>query len=157
MAIATGSAPASQWMKGPGSGSRQGAVTREKTDSSLIQAMKEIRGMTGGVPATADELTAAKNSLTLSLPSRVQSTTGILNVVSQIVQNNLPNDWWSRYIAQVNATTAADVAAVSAKYMDPDHLAIVIVGDGAKIGAAVRATGIAPVIALDKTGKPMTP
>ena len=145
------------WRKGPGFEQAQGAVTREKTDSSLIQAMKEIRGMTGSVPATADELTAAKNSLTLSLPSRVQSNGGILGVVSQIVQNKLPNDWWARYIAQVNATTAADVAAVSAKYMDPDHLSIVIVGDGAKIGAAVRATGIAPVIALDKTGKPITP
>jgi zinc protease len=145
------------WLKGPGAALAQGAVTREKTDSSLIQAMKEIRGMTGSVPATNDELTAAKNSLTLSLPSRVQSNAGILNVVSQIVQNTLPNDWWSRYIAQVNATTAADVAAVSAKYMDPDHLSIVIVGDGAKIGAAVRATGIAPVVALDKTGRPITP
>jgi zinc protease len=145
------------WLKGPGAAQAQGAVTREKTDSSLIQAMKEVRGMTGSVPVTADELIAAKNSLTLSLPSRVQSNGGILGVVSQIVGNKLPNDWWARYIAQVNATTAADVAAVSTKYMDPDHLAIVIVGDVTKIGAAVRATAIAPVIPLDKTGKPITP
>ena len=69
--------------KGPGSERAAGAVTREKTDSSLIQAMKEIRGMTGSVPATADELVAARNSLTLSLPWRVQSIGGISNVVSR--------------------------------------------------------------------------
>ena len=141
------------WQKGPSSERAQGAVTREKTDSSLIQAMKEIRGMTGGIPVTADELAAAKNSLTLSLPSRVQSNAGIAGMVSEIVDENLPKDWWARYIAQVNATTAADVAALSAKYMDPDHLVILIVGDGAKITQAVRATGIAPMVALDKTGK----
>jgi zinc protease len=143
----------SSWRKGPGVELAAGAVTREKTDSSLIQAMKEIRGMTGGVPATSDELMAAKNSLTLSLPSRVQSIAGISNVVSRIVDNNLPRDWWAQYIAQVNATTPADVAAMSAKYMDPDHLNILIVGDGAKISDAVRATAIAPVVVLDKTGK----
>ena len=54
------------WLKGPGAERAQGAVTREKTDSSLIEAMKEIRGMTGTIPVTADELTAAKNALTLS-------------------------------------------------------------------------------------------
>jgi zinc protease len=141
------------WLKGPGFEQAAGAVTREKTDSALIQAMKEIRGMTGGVPATPDELLAARNSLTLSLPSRVQSIGGISNVVSRIVDNNLPRDWWAQYIAQVNATTPADVAAMSAKYMDPGHLVVVIVGDGAKISDAVRATAIAPVVVLDKTGK----
>ena len=57
----------------------------------------------------------------------------------------------------MNATTPADVAAVSAKYMDPDHLVVVIVGDGAKISDAVRAAAIAPVVVLDKTGKRLTP
>jgi len=145
------------WLKGPGSERAQGAVTREKTDSSLIEAMKEIRGMSGAIPVTADELTAARNALTLSLPGRVQSIAGISSVVSQIVQNNLPRDWWAQYIRQVNATTAADVAATSAKYMDPAHLMILVVGDGAKISDAVRATGIAPVVNLDKTGKKITP
>ena len=145
------------WLRGPGTERAQGAVTREKTDSSLIEAMKEIRGIAGAIPVTADELTAARNSLTLSLPSRVQSNAGISSVVSQIVQNNLPKDWWAKYIAQVNATTSADVAATAAKYMDPAHLMILVVGDAAKISDAVRATGIAPVVNLDKNGKPITP
>lgn len=141
------------WRKGPGAARAQGAVTREKTDSSLIEAMKEIRGMTGAIPITTDELTAAKNSLTLSLPSDVQSVDGISSVVSRIVDENLPNDWWAQYIASVNATTAADVAAMTKKYMDPEHLVVLIVGDGAKIADAVAATKIAPIIKLDKTGK----
>ncbi len=145
------------WMKGPGTERAAGAVTRAKTDSSLIEAMKEIHGMTGSVPVKPEELVAAKNSLTLSLPSRLQSNAGIASVVSRVVDNDLPKDWWARYIAQVNATTAADVAAMAAKYMDPAHLVILVVGDGARISDAVRATGIAPVVPLDKKGNRMTP
>ncbi|MGH7670629.1 MAG: M16 family metallopeptidase [Gemmatimonadaceae bacterium] len=143
----------SAWMKGPGSERAQGAVTREKTDSSLMEAMTQIRGMTGAVPVTADELTAARNALTLSLPSTLQSNAGTGSVVSQIVDNDLPNNWWSSYIDAVRRTTAGDVAAMTAKYMDPDHLTILIVGDGAKIAAGIKATGIAPVVELDKTGR----
>ena len=143
------------WRSGPGSLRAQGAVTREKTDSSLIEAMKEVRGLTGSVPVTNDELTAAKNALTLSLPSRTQSIDGISSVVARLVDDNLPKDWWAQYIASVNGTTATDVADMTKKYMDPEHLAIVIVGDGAKIEAAVRATKIAPVVKLDKNGKPI--
>ena len=74
-------------------------------------------------------------------------------MVSRIVDEHLPKDWWAQYIAAVNATTSTDVAAVTKKYMDPDHLVILIVGDGAKIADAVKATGIAPIVKLDKTGQ----
>jgi zinc protease len=143
----------SSWLKGPGSERAQGAVTREKTDSSLMEAMTQIRGMTGTIPISAAELTAARNSLTLSLPSNLQSNAGTESIVSQIVDNNLPKSWWSSYIDAVRRTTAADVAAMTSEYMNPDHLTILIVGDGAKISAGVKATAIAPVVELDKTGQ----
>ncbi|HET7631448.1 MAG TPA: pitrilysin family protein [Gemmatimonadaceae bacterium] len=142
-----------QWADGPGMLRAQGAVTREKTDSSLILAMRDIRGLTGSVPVTSDELTAARNSLTLSLPSDLQSNSGVAGVVSRVVDNDLPQDWWTRYIAAVNATTSADVSRMAATYMDPDHLMILIVGDSARIASSIAATGIAPVVFRDKTGK----
>ncbi len=147
----------SAWQKGPGYERAAGSVTREKTDSSLIEAMKEIRGMTGTIPVRPEELTAAKNSITLSFPARLQSNAGITGVVSRIVDDNLPADWWTRYLGEVSATTGADVAAMASKYLDPAHLDILVVGDGAKISEAIRATGIAPVVPLDKTGKRPTP
>ncbi|MEP6831868.1 MAG: pitrilysin family protein, partial [Gemmatimonas sp.] len=142
-----------QWLKGPGSLRAQGAVTREKTDSSLIEAMKEARGMAGAIPVKAEELEGAKNSRTLSLPAQLQSIDGISAVVSRIVDDGLPKDWWSQYIAAVNATTSADVAAMSKKYFDPDHLVVLIVGDKAKVFDSIKATHIGPVVELDKKGK----
>ena len=41
--------------------------------------------------------------------------------------------------------TKADVLRVAKKYIDLDHLAIVIVGDRASIEAPLKAAGIAPI------------
>jgi hypothetical protein len=41
---------------------------------------------------------------------------------------------------------------VAKKYIDLDHLAIVIVGDRTTIEAPLKATGVAPVVLLDIDG-----
>ena len=46
----------------------------------------------------------------------------------------------------MNAVTKDDVVRVAQKYIDPDHLAIVIVGDRAKIEGPLAATKIAPIV-----------
>ena len=41
------------------------------------------------------------------------------------------------------------------KYIDPDHLTILIVGDRSKIEAPLAATKIAPITVLDVNGDPI--
>ena len=48
-----------------------------------------------------------------------------------------------------------DVARVANKYIDVDHLAIVIVGDRKTIEQPLKATGIAPLVVLDINGDPV--
>ena len=48
-----------------------------------------------------------------------------------------------------------DVVRVAQKYLDPDHLAILIVGDRDKIEAPLIATKIAPIVRLDINGDPI--
>ena len=45
---------------------------------------------------------------------------------------------------------------VAKKYIDLDHLAIVIVGDRATIEGPLKATGIAPIAITDIEGNPKT-
>jgi len=45
---------------------------------------------------------------------------------------------------------------VAKKYVDPEHLTIVIVGDRSKIEAPLAATKIAPIVVLDVNGNPIT-
>jgi zinc protease len=144
-----------QSAKGPGMFAAYGSVTREKTDSSVIEAMKEIRNLGTTRPPSELEMKSARSYLTLSLPSRLQSNTGILGVVARLVDENLPRDWWAQYIAAVKATTVDDVTATSRKYFDPDHMIIVVAGDAAKITEGLKAAGVAPIVKIDKAGKKM--
>jgi len=53
----------------------------------------------------------------------------------------------------LSAVTNDDVVRVARRYIDLDHLTIVIVGDQATIEAPLKATGIAPIVATDIDGK----
>jgi zinc protease len=56
----------------------------------------------------------------------------------------------------VNAVTKDDVVRVARKYIDPDHLAIVIVGDRKEIQRPIEALKIAPIVLLDINGNPIS-
>ncbi len=51
--------------------------------------------------------------------------------------------------------TKDDLTRVAKKYLDVDHMNLVIVGDRASIEAPLKATGIAPVQILDVDGHPI--
>lgn len=141
--------------RGPGPIRLGGEIQTDKTDSALVEFVKEIKGIRGDRPVTDDELSSAKAALIQSLPSRLASIAGIGGMVNEIYLNGLPEDYWTQFQAGVNAITAADVQRVARQYLDADHLTILIVGDRAKIEAPVRATGIAPVVVLDAKGNPI--
>ncbi|MDW8321832.1 MAG: hypothetical protein RMM08_10750, partial [Armatimonadota bacterium] len=45
----------------------------------------------------------------------------------------LPRDTYDTYIARVQAVTAQDVLAAARKYIHPDRLLVLVVGDGKKL------------------------
>lgn len=141
--------------RGPGQFRAGGEIQTNKTDSALVEFVKEIKGIRGEKAVTDDELLSAKAALIQSLPSRLASISGISGMVSEIYVNGLAEDYWTQFQREVNAVTAADVQRVARQYIDVDHLAILIVGDRAKIEGPVRATGVAPVVILDARGNPV--
>jgi zinc protease len=141
--------------RGPGPFRAGGEVVTAKTDSALIEFMKELRDIRGPRPPTDDELAQAKASLVQSLPEVFESVDGVAGAISTIYTQGLPDDYYQQFIRSVNAVTREDVVRVARKYIDPDHLALVIVGDREKIEAPLIATKIAPVIRLDVNGDPI--
>jgi zinc protease len=142
--------------KGPGAFRAGGDVVTAKTDSALIEFMRELRDIRGPRPPTDDELAQAKASLVQSLPSTFASVSGVNNNIASIYTQGLPDDYYQLFTRSVNAVTRDDVVRVAQKYVDPEHLAIVIVGDRSKIEAPLAATKIAPIVVLDANGDPVT-
>jgi zinc protease len=141
--------------RGPGAFRSGGEIVTAKSDSALIEFMKELRDIRGPRPPSDDEIAQAKASLVQSLPANFASVNGINGSIASIYMQGLPEDYYKQFTTAVGAITKDDVVRVAQKYIDPDHLAIVIVGDRSKIEGPLAATQIAPIVWLDLDGNPI--
>ena len=135
--------------KGPGPFTTGGDVVSDKTDAALVEFMKELRGIQGGRPISDEEMATARNALIQGLPDRFTSLAGIGSSVLNLYLNDLPMDYYERYAKMISAVTKDDVVRVAKKYVDLEHLNIVVVGDRKSIEGPLKATGIAPIVILD--------
>jgi predicted Zn-dependent peptidase len=140
--------------KGPGAFRAGGSIFSAKTDAALIEFMKELKGIVGEKPITDEELKTAKESLIQGLPQRFASVTAISNAITSLTVLGLPDDYYQQYAKNVSAVTKEDVLRVAKRYIDLEHLAIVIVGDRSAVEASLKATGIAPITYIDIEGNP---
>jgi zinc protease len=131
------------------------AVTTAKTDSAVMDMVQDIVGLRGAQPITPDELTLARDNLTQSLPLRFEGISAQTGAVADLLREHLPLDYWDKYSGNINGVNAADVTAVANKYLDPAHLAIVVVGDRKQVEDKLRAANVAPVVVVDMTAKPV--
>jgi predicted Zn-dependent peptidase len=118
-------------------------VQTDKTADALKEFFKELGAIAGPVPA--DELTKAKNYLALRFPSRFETTGDISQRLEEALVYRLPDDYFSQYVAKVQAVTEADVRRVARQYVQPERFAIVIAGDRKAIEAQIRALNLGEV------------
>ena len=119
------------------------SVQTDVTDKALAEFMKELNNIRK--PINDEELTRAKNYVALRFPRRFQTVRGIAAQLQDLVAFDLPEDYFNNYIPKILAVTRADVEQVARKYIVPDKMAIVVVGDRGKIGRGIRALHLAPV------------
>ena len=130
-------------------------IVAAKTDSGLIEFMKELNAIRDTVPAA--ELSKAKRLLQLSLPSDFETTQQIANQLIPVVLYGLPLDYYNSYVANIEKITQADVQRVARQYINPSSLAIVVVGDRKSIEAGLKAVNAGPIQVRDFFGQPITP
>ncbi|HEY8562750.1 MAG TPA: pitrilysin family protein [Pyrinomonadaceae bacterium] len=80
-----------------------------------------------------EELQDAKNFLAGVFPIRAETQEGLTNLIVQQQIYDLPADYLQTYRDRVNEITLEDVAAAANKYVQPEQMAIVIVGDAEEI------------------------
>ena len=130
-------------------------VVAAKTDSGLVEFIKEIRAIRDTVPSI--ELRKAKRYLQLGMPGDFETTQQIANQLVPVTLYGLPPDYYNNYVANIESVTQADVQRVARQYIDPANLAIVIVGDRKSIEAGLKAVNAGPITIRDFFGQPITP
>jgi zinc protease len=129
------------------------SVDATKIDSALVAWLGLLRGLRADKPVTPDELEAIRRNSVGVLPARIDGPDALAARVAELARDRLPLDYFDRYAAGMSTVSAADVAATASRYIDLDHLVIVVTGDRKVIEPALRAANIAPVVVVDQNGK----
>lgn len=133
-------------------------VVSAKTDSALVEFLKELRAIRDTVPAA--ELERAKSYLQLGLPRDFETTRGIAGQILPLIAYEIPLDFYGTAVQRLGAVTQADVQRVARQYIDPSRLTLVIVGDRKMIEPKLRALNPGEIVireVRDVLGAPPTP
>ena len=90
--------------------------------------MDEIRRIRAE-PVPEEELETARLSLVETLPRRFESKPAMLAVFVNDEWTKRPEGFWQSFRERVEAVTPADIQRVAQKHLDPDSMAILVVGD----------------------------
>ena len=118
-------------------------VQTDKTAEALKEFFVELNAILKPVPA--EELSRAKNYVSLRFPSAFETTGDISRRLEDALVYKLPDDYFAKYVQNIQASAAADVQRVAQKYIKPDHLAVVVVGDQKAIEPGIRALNLGPI------------
>ena len=130
-------------------------VQTDKTKESLAELVKEYNNVVGSKPISAEELKDAQDDRTLSLAGDFETAQQLAGAYSNILQYNLPDDYYNTYTQKVLALTP-DIANDAAKrFILPKHLIWVVVGDMSKVESGIRELNLGEVRKIDADGNPV--
>ena len=115
----------------------------DKTAEALKEFFNELTAILKPVPG--DELARAKNYVALRYPSAFETTGDISRRLEDALVYHLPDDYFARYVRNIQAVTSADVQRVAQKYIQPGRFAVVVVGDRKTIESGIRALNLGPI------------
>lgn len=84
--------------------------------------------------ATDAEIQDAKDYITGSFPRRQDTNAKIADLLTQVEYYNLGLDYFDMYQREIEKVTKDDVLRVARKYLHPDNIYVVVVGDLKKAG-----------------------
>ena len=105
------------------------SVRNMVTDSSVVELQKEINKIRYQ-KVTAEELKNVKEKYIGSFVMNVQKPRTAASYALNIARYNLPKDFYTNYIENINAVTLEDVQNAAIKYFRGDKARIVITGKG---------------------------
>jgi predicted Zn-dependent peptidase len=138
----------------PGAFTAASDVQTDVTDKALTEFFKELTSI---ATVSDEELTRAKNYVALGFPSDFQSVGEIAGKLSDLVIYNLPDTYFNTFTEKILAVTKDDVMRVAKKYIVPEKMAVIVVGDRKKIEKGIADLKFAPMENLsieDVLGKP---
>ena len=131
------------------------AVQSDKTKESMIEVNREIHDIAGKRPIAGDEFTSIMRNMTSRLAGRFETISALESAALETINLGLPEDYWANYAANMRTLQAPQLAGAAGKFIRPDDVVWLVVGDLKKIEPGIRALGWGDIVVLDNDGKPV--
>jgi zinc protease len=129
------------------------SVFTQVTAPAVTDFLTEIGGMSTG-DLQEQELTKARASLLDRTAEALATAGGIAGTFAELGLYELPTDEPTRFIEDVAKTDAAKLKALARRFLDPDKLSIVVVGDRAAVEPGLREIGLPEPLMCGPEGDP---
>lgn len=150
-----GAFSAFEWRREAGPFLVHTAVRSDVTDAAAREIIGEIDRIRSEA-ISPDELSLATNYLDGVFPIRFESTAAIAAALSVLALFRLPEDYYDTYRERVRAVSAEQVLSAARRYVHPDALQMVVVGDPAAVRAPLEKMHFGPLALYDVTGQRTT-
>ncbi len=127
-------------------------VQTDKTKQAIAEMAGEIRAIISNKPITQGELEKVRKKQILELPGSWETMTAVASAIAQIVQYQLPMDYFAHYPRKVKGLDVEQVEAAAKHVLHPEKLVWVVVGDRGKIEPEIRELGFSEIHFLDADG-----
>jgi len=116
------------------------SVKAEYTDSSIVEILKDINNyVNDGI--TNDELEFTKKSIGQRDALKYETASQKATFMSYIIDNDFDKDLVNKQIKILNSLTEQDINEIAKKYIQPEQLYIIVVGDREIVWESLNSLG----------------
>jgi zinc protease len=130
--------------RGAGPFSAYSGIRTDVTAPAVREIFRELERIRD-VEVSAEELQLAKNGWALSLAGDFQTTGSVAATEGELFVYGLPLDYYGGLGARIDAVSALDVRHMAQKYLDPESMVVIAVGDRARIAPELEKLNLGPV------------
>ena len=122
----------------------EASVHTASTAEAIADSLRELTDIRGTRPPSAEELALAKTSLTRGYPRGFETADQLAGAAITLALYGLPDQYFEQFMPKIAAVSGDDVVRVSRRYLNPDLMTTLVVGDLAVIGDSLDALGLGP-------------
>jgi len=133
-----------QFMRGTGPFLAGASVRTDVTGPAVHELFSELDRIRT-TPLSGDELAMSKDHLIRSLPGDFETVEQTNGKMADIFTYQLPLDYYRAYPAKIEAVTSEQAASAALKYIHPENMMLIAVGDRAKIQPEIEKLNLGPI------------
>ncbi len=131
-----------QFLREKGPFAVQASVQSDATAEALRDVMAELEALGTERPVTSHELESARDALTRGYARGFETAEQVARAAAQLALYELPDDTFDVFAERVEAVSADDVTSLARRWLRPDAMQAIVVGDPATARAGLEDVGL---------------